>query len=186
MAETATVTEKDPREIHELWEVMVPGTIWVWVRDVRIPGQYKKTRVGGKAGGSRKLRITTDERRYNEEQVIEEMLDHNPFRNGFLRLVSVDEDARPDDILANYHLTDKDLLAYFEVKDADVFKEGVQDIESELILRRLFSLAREHGSVAQFDVLQDLVEERYKVGGTQKTVREMIAAGEVDGGERLS
>lgn len=186
MAETAVVTEKDPREIHEVWEIMVPGTIWVWTRDVRIPGQYKKTRVGGKSGGSKKLRISTDERRYNEEQVIEEMIDHNPFRNGFMRLVSVDEDAKPDDILTNYHLTDKDLIAYFEVKDADVFGEAMKDIESELILRRLYALSVENGSVAQNEILRDLVEARYKQGGTQKTVREMIAAGEMDGGERLS
>lgn len=190
MATAATTTpetdDQDPREIHELWEIVIPGTVWVWTRDVRNPGQYNKTRVGGRAGGSKKLRITTDERRYNEEQVIDEMLDHNPFRNGSLRLVSIDEGAKVDDILTNYHLSDDDLKAYFEVKDEDLFVEAMKEIESEIILRRLFVMSEKEGSVAQHAALRDIVEDRYKVGGTQKTVREMIAAGEINGGTVLS
>src|SRR4051812_16780617 len=131
------ITEKDAREIHEVWEITTPGTVWVWTRDVRNPGQYNKTRVGGRSGGSKRLRITTDERRYNEEQVIDEMLDHNPFRNGTLRLLSIDEDVQVDDIVANYHLSDDELKQYFDVKDEDLFTEAMKEIESELVLRRL-------------------------------------------------
>lgn len=183
----AKTVETDPKKIHEVWESMVPGTCWVWTRDPRRPGEYTKTRVGGRGGGSKRLRITTDERRYHEEQVIDEMNDSNPFRNGALRLVSIDDGGEVvDDIHTNYHLTDTQLIEYFEVKDEDVFKGAMDDIGSELILRRIFSLAEKNGSVSQHAVLRDLLEERYKMGGTQRTVREMIAAGEAIGGEVLS
>lgn len=170
----------------ETWQTTTTSTVWVWTRNARIPGTFQKTRVGGKSGGSRTLRITTDERRYNEEQVIDEMADHNPFRNGQLRLVSVDGGLKPDDIIENFHKTDEELLDYFGIDDEALFKEGVSEIHSQLILRRLLVLCERKGSVVQQNVLRDLVEDRYKVGGSQKTFREMEAAGEMSGGVSLS
>lgn len=168
----------------ETWEVAGEGTCWVWIKDPR-EGKYVKQRVGGRAGGSRKLHISTDDRRFNEEQVIEEMEQHNVFKNGTLRFISA-SDVREDDIFTVNQLTVEDMTALLEIKDEDLFREEVGALKSELVMRRLKALAEKQGTVLQNDVINELVEERWKVGGTQKTVRELIEAGERIGGTVLS
>lgn len=171
-------------DVMEVWEISTDGTVWVWKRDVRNPGNMEKVRVGGRAGGSRRLRITRDERRYNEEQVIEEMAEHNPFRNGALRLVSTEEVA--EDVDPRYHLTTDDLLELLQVRDEDLFRAAVEEIASELVMRRLYMVAEKNATAGQMDIIRGLIESRYKVGGTQKTVRELYAAGELAGGTVIS
>lgn len=175
----------DPRSNVETWEINTEGTVWVWTRDVRNPGQMQKTRVGGRAGGSRRLRISTDERRYNEEQIIDEMGTQNPFRNGALRLVSgkPSDDADVDPAL---HWSAEDYQEFLKVRDPEVFEEALRDIKSELIVRRLLDFAEKDGTLPQVEAIRNIIEERYKVGGTQRTVREMLAAGEGAGGQPLS
>src|SRR5438093_28830 len=102
---------ENPREVVETWEASGEGTIWVWMYDQRSRG-YIKHRVGG-SQGSKRLRITVDDRRYNEEQIIEEMAEHNPFRNGLLRLVSP---SKANDIDTRYHLTYDDLRQMLEIR----------------------------------------------------------------------
>ena len=50
--------------------------------------------------------------------------------------------------------------------------------ESELILRRLAEMSEKMGTLVQVEALRDLVHERYPIGGTQRTVREMLEAEE--------
>lgn len=160
-------------KVVEVWEIMIGGTVWVWTYDRR-DDKYTKQRVGGRQG-SKKLHISRDDRRFNQEQVVEENKHLDPFTNGTLRLVSAD---KADDIDATYHLTDEDLVTMLEVKDLETFTEAVHDIKSELLLRRLKEVADTHATVAQLEVIKGLIEDRYKVGGTQRTVREMLAGGE--------
>src|SRR4051812_13296503 len=108
----ATAADADQIEI---WEITTGGTVWVWTKDVRNPGHMQKTRVGGRAGGSRRLRISRDERRYNEEQIIDEMGEHNPFRNGSLKLVGDAKDVA-EDVDTTYHLDEADMLGLLELK----------------------------------------------------------------------
>lgn len=169
-------------KIVETWEITHEGTVWVDKMDAR-EGRYVKHRVGGRQGGSRRLHITRDERRFNQEQVVEEMKGKDPFTNGSLVLVSAE---RAEDIDATYHLTNDDLARLLEIKDTALFESEVNDIKSELILRRLKELGETQATVAQLQFITDLIKERYKVGGTQRTVREMLAAGEMAGGEVLS
>jgi hypothetical protein len=177
----AIATDSD---VLEVWEISTEGTVWLWKHDVRHPGQMEKVRVGGRAGGSRRLRISRDERRYNEEQVIEEMAGENPFRNGALVLISTED--RAEDIDSRYHLTEADLASLLELRDEDLFRAEVEDIKSELVMRRLYMAAETKATVGQLDVIRSIIEERYKVGGTQKTVREMMAQGEFSGGTVIS
>lgn len=158
----------------ESWEITTGGTVWVWTYDRR-EDRYKKTRVGGRSG-SKRLHISRDDRKFNQEAVVDEMAHHDPFTNGTLRLL--DASTRDDTLNQRYHLTQEDLLALLEVKDEDLFKGEINDITSELILRRLYSLAEKHAQVWQLEFVRDLIEARYKAGGTQRTVREMIEAGE--------
>jgi hypothetical protein len=62
--------------------------------------------------------------------------------------------------------------------------EAVSDITSELVLRRIYSLSEGAGTQAQNEALKNLIDTRYPIGGTQKTVREMIEAGERIGATR--
>jgi hypothetical protein len=167
----------DDKNVIEIWEITTGGTVWVWTRDVRQPGHMQKTRVGGKAGGSKRLRITRDERRYNEEQVIEEMTDHNVFRNGSLKLISSEDGSKAEDVDTTYHLDTADLLALLEVKDEELFRSEVEALQSELILRRLFMIAEKNATVAQLDTVRDVVEERYGRGHTQQSIREQDTPG---------
>ena len=168
--------------VIETWEITGNFTVWVWVYDRR-EDKYKKQRVGGRDGGSKRLHISVDDRRFNQEQVVEEMKTADPFVNGALILVSAE---KAEDIDATYHLTGEDLANMLEVKDLDLFNEEINDIKSELILRRLRELAETQGTVKQLESIQDLLNSRYKIGGTQRTVREMIEAGERIGGEVLT
>lgn len=168
--------------VIESWEITTEGTVWVWKMDPR-EGKYVEQRVGGRQGGSRRLHISRDDRRFNQEQVVEEMKEHDPFRNGALVLVSAEQ---ADDIDTTYHLTSEDLGRLLEIKDQDLFETEVGDIKSELILRRLKEVAETKATVAQLEFIRTVIETRYKVGGTQRTVREMMQAGEMSGGEVLS
>jgi len=169
-------------KVIETWETTTEGTTWVSVMDPR-EGRYVKRRVGGRQGGSRRLHISVDDRRFNQEQVVEEMREHDPFTNGQLVLISSD---RAEDIDTTYHLTNDDLRALLSIKDSATFESEVADIKSELILRRLVEVAEKDATVAQLEFIRDLIRDRYKVGGTQRTVREMMLAGELAGGEVLS
>lgn len=175
--------EFDATKNIETWEITTGGTVWVWLRDPREIQGYRKQRVGGRSGGSKRLHISTDDRRFNQEQVIEEMRDQDPFTNGMLRLIT---ENHIDDINSAYHYTDEALAAVFDDKDEKSFSATINAVESELILRRLQSIAPKYGTIAQNEALDTLIAKRYPIGGTQRSVREMIAAGEVAGGETLS
>lgn len=159
-------------KLIEIWEATTDGTTWVWTYDRR-DDRYQKQRVGGRQGSSHRLHISRDDRRFNQEQVVDEMKGHDPFTNGALRLVSTD---RAEDIDATYHLTTEDLQTMLEVRDQALFEETVTEIKSELLLRRLKDVAEAHATVAQLEFISGLISQRYRVGGTQKTVREMLAA----------
>ncbi len=160
--------------IVETWEVMIEGTVWVHVYDRR-DDRYVKQRVGGREG-SRRIHITRDDRKYNQERLPDENKGLDPFTNGALRLV--DSATRDESLDTRYHMTPADIAELLEIKDEDLFREAVEAIESELIVRRLRALAETDGTVAQNSVLREVCEARWPIGGTQKSVREMIEAGE--------
>jgi hypothetical protein len=165
---------KDDDKVIETWESAVAGTVWVWVYDRR-EDRYVKQSVGG-ASSSRMLHISRDDRKYNEEQIPVENAKLDPFTNGALRFVKAA--TRDETLDMRYHYTDADLSQLFEVRDMLRFTEAVAAIDSELILRRLAALGEANATNSQSAVISDLLRERYPIGGTQKTVREMIEAGE--------
>jgi hypothetical protein len=165
---------QDEDRIMETWEIAVPGTVYVWVYDKR-DDSYRKQHVGGKSGSAR-LHITRGDRKYNQEQIPVENRALDPFTNGALRLI---ESAERDEALdIRYHYTNEQLVEMFEIRDPELFKSEIAEIESELILRRLYAMAEDNGTVTQVEALREVLQDRYPIGGTQKTVREMIEAGE--------
>lgn len=173
------VSEED--RVVETWESEIAGTVWVWLYDRR-DDKYIKQAVGGRSA-SRRLHITRDDRKYNQELVPPENRQHDPFTNGALRLVEAM--TRDETLDMRYHLTDEDLKAFFEVRDDELFLEAVQALESELVMRRLEAVAEKEGTVSQYEAVKALVRDRYPIGGTQRTVREMIEAGERSAGQRF-
>lgn len=160
--------------VVETWETAIAGTVWVWVYNRR-QDQYELQRVGG-SEGSRRLHITRDDRKHNQEQVPFENRGADPFTNGALRLI--DTAGRDEHLDVRYHYSDTDLCELFEIRDVDLFIEAVGDIKSELVIRRIAALAETKATLAQSEALRELTQTRYPVGGTQKTVREMLEAGE--------
>lgn len=166
-------TAVSPTTNLEVWEVTGEFTVWVWKHDVRNPGHMDKVRAGGKAGGSKRLRLTTDERRYNEEQIVEENEGLNPFKNGLLKLIDSGKLA-VDDIDETYHWGEEQFMAFFEIRDPNLFQEQAEEITSELIMRRLYMYGEKAATLDQIAVLKELIEDRYKSGGTQGTVQEIL------------
>lgn len=147
----------------EIWEITIPGTVFVSVRDPRLPGGWKQTSVSGK--GNKKLTISKDEREFNEEQLPEGNIHLNPFRNGILL-------CRQGELAEAKQYTDEELTAFLELDEAD-FKDAFEALPTEVLHRRLLAIAEKKATVQQHALLKDFVDEKYRVGGTQRTVREM-------------
>lgn len=166
-------TSQQDRDAVEIWECTTEGSVWVAVKDPR-EGGWTSRRVGGKSGASRRIQITRDERLYNQELCLDELSHLDPFTNGQL----ICTNGRPAGERTRYELTDVDLQAILDIDDEDIFTEAVNALEIELPLRRLLSLAERTSTIARHRIIADLVEARYRVGGTQGVVADMIAAGE--------
>lgn len=173
--------EVDARDVIETWELTGDGTAWIMVWSPR-EKSYVKQKVSS-TSGTRRIRLSTEDRRYNEESIVEELSELNPFRNGMLRLTSKDPAG---DIDATNHLTETELAELLEIRDMEAFSEAVASIHSELVVRRLKGLAERQGTHEQNEAINLVIDERWRVGGTQRAVQEMIDAGELQGGERLS
>lgn len=173
------VSEEDA--VIETWEVAFPGEVWVWVYDRR-NDEYKKQLVSQRTG-SKMLHISRDDRKYNQELIPDECKHLDPFVNGLLRLLGAA--TRDENLDVRNHYSNDDLIGMFEVRDGALFEEALEDLTSEIVLRRLMTLADDHGTVTQNNILRELIEKRFPVGGTQKTVREMYEAGERIGAGRI-
>ena len=62
------------------------------------------------------------------------------------------------------------------VKDLDIFRVSVEDITSELVLRRLAEVGEKRATMEQMEILRTLIDERYRHAKTQRAVREMLEA----------
>lgn len=151
---------------QEIWESTTGGTTWVHVKDPRNPGGWRLQKVGGK--GTKRITVTVEEREFNQELVAYESGHLDPFTNGLLVRVSPKEIVRGEN-----ELTDDDLIAVLRADD-ETFEDRLGAIESEIIVRRLFALAEKHATMVRYQAIQTLIDERYRLGKTQKVVKEML------------
>lgn len=156
----------------ETWKVITAGEVWVWFKDGRTD-KYRKDRFGG-ANGSRTLRISIDDRMYNEEQILEENAHLNPFRNGSMVLEKTvgAPEGWVSDIDTRYHLSDDQLRDYLELKDGDIFSLAMEDITSEFVLRRILEVGGKDLTVEQSEILKGIINGRYMNSKTQKDLRD--------------
>lgn len=155
------------QKAQEIWESTTGGVTWVHVKDPRNPEGWVQKKVGGK--GTQRVTLSVEEREFNQELIAYESQHLDPFTNGLLVRIQPKDVERGDS-----ELTDADLIALLGLDNDDLFASELDGIRSEVVVRRLLELSKKHASMMRHEVIQNLVDDRYKIGKTQKVVKEMI------------
>lgn len=160
-----TAPQIRPKEGEEVWEVTTAGRIWLQQTTYTRTGQpiFKDISVGPNKAGSF-LRISTDDRRYNQEQCAD--TENDMFRNGLLVRVDQPQSADPD-TASDEALTTQDLLSIY-AKNGKQFEVAVAKL-GELPIRRLREMAEAVDATAkQVEHLDEVIFDRYKIGASQE------------------
>lgn len=153
------------REGEEVWELTVPGTVWVEVTNDR--GKAVPMRVGGRPGA--RLRIGTEDRIITQERIVDREFD--PFVNGMLCRIDADQqvDAKTASVDA---LTTEDLMKVFS-KSGRAFQVAVDKL-NQTSVRRMNEMAEDVDATAsQIAYLKTSIETRWPIGGDTKVYREI-------------
>lgn len=155
------------RDGEEVWEMQLPGRVHIAVTNHL--GRPADRTVQGK--GSR-LRIGTLDRQLAEEMI--RLPENNPFRNGTLVHLS----GGPAPVEDPNALSDSDLREIFAVHDGE-FAELIASL-TEVNVRRMKDMAKAgkpkggvDATVSQVQMIADLIEERWPIGGSTPTYDEM-------------
>ena len=168
MPTTADITPTVDLESIEIWEATTNQSIWLWVEDQLVgKGSWKKQLVGG-PNGRKRITLSVKERRWNQEQIPEKNAYLDPFSNGSLVCVQ-GEDASLSPVF-----TDAQLIELLAVEDDDAFGKVLENLKSEILVRRIFALSERNAASYRHDEIRDLIDERYRVGYTQRSQRDDI------------
>lgn len=151
---------------QEIWEPTTESAVHVLRKDTRDPSGWKHFKVGGKRG-TRRLQLTKLEREHNQEMVAIENRHLDPFLNGQLLCLKGEPDP------SSAQMSDDQLVELLGVTDDDMFMEAVGELASEVLLRRLLLQAEDHATKRRYDLIYNFVADKFRVGYTQKSVREM-------------
>ena len=166
---------ENPKDAHEVWEITIPGRVWAHRFDRRA-NTYVPVAVG--SNGPKRLRITADDRHYTQEQIPEENRHLDPFNNGVF--VQVKNEKRLDEGI------DDKVGSVLEVDDASDFRLALESITHELLFRQIRDVVEDRGSGWQREVYFEVFDQKWRSGGTQRTVQELMDAGDMQAGERIS
>lgn len=145
---------------QEIWELCVEGRVSLTVTN----SQGRPTQISERGKG-RRLRLTTEDRLLAQEQV--RVGQNDPFTNGMLVRVKAHGDAAPDE------LSDDELTEIFQLSGSD-FENVVRDL-SEVNIRRIKAMCGPvDASTSQVKFVEDLIEERFAIGGTTPTYEDMM------------
>jgi len=156
-------------EGEELWTSNVAGAIWVKVTNKRDEVEGLQITAG------QRLRITKRDREMNQDRIRDGKRD--PFTNGMLKRLDADQnlDARtatPD------ALSVEEIMVIFSTTGPQ-FERKVASL-SEVPIRRMRELAVDvDATQSQIKYLDDIIAERFAVGGTQPTYEELRVLGQV-------
>lgn len=153
------------RNEQEVWESNIAGRTYVEVTDHR-----GAPRVVSALGAGQRLRISTEDRVRAQERI--RVPEHDPFTNGSLRRIDRDQ-AEDESTVTPNALSEDDLQLIFGL-DFEDFTAEVTPL-SEINHRRLKAMAPVHATMQQGQFLDDLIEERYAIGGDTPTYRELMA-----------
>lgn len=150
---------------QEVWESNIAGRTYVETTDHR-----GAPRVISTLGPGQRLRVSTEDRLRAQERI--RVAEFDPFTNGSLRRVDREQSEDESTITPNA-LSEDDLQLIFGL-DFDDFVTEVSPL-SEINHRRLKAMAPVHATMQQGQFLDDLIEERYQIGGDTPTYRELMA-----------
>lgn len=163
------MTTNDPKDLEEVWASTTGGVVWVHKKDPLRPGNWVEKFIGGP--GNVKLRLTVEEREHNEELVAYDNDHLNPFKNGLLVRVDVPSDKR-----GRFEVTDEELITLFNAGENDEFLATIEQIPSEVLLRRMLKLATNDpdARASRLKALSDLIHERYPNGWATDFIKEVL------------
>lgn len=161
---TAKKTKLVPLEGEEIWELQIPGTVYLRTVAHNEFGQPMWTdRVLGPNKKGLQFRITTVDRIANQNKVADDTND--PFKNGIL--VRCDVDQQLDVATASPGaITATDLAGMFG-QHGVVFEDSLEPL-SEINLRRLLDLAQDlDASHSQVLKIEETIQRRFAKGWAQ-------------------
>lgn len=151
---------------EEIWELTTDSRVSVTVEGPQ--GRDRTITAKGKGG---RVRIKPEAREIAEERMRKPEL--NPFRNGMLVQITSDGEALPVEPDSGA-LPDDDLLELLNLGEED-FEAAVLDL-GEVNVRRTLALAKgANAGIVHVKVLEDVIRERYSVGGSTRTYEAMMA-----------
>lgn len=159
--------DQQDKNTQEIWESTTGGTTYLHVKDPRNPNGWVQKKVGGR--GTQRITVTVEEREFNQDLVTYENTSHDPFTNGLLVRISPKDVER-----GQFEVTDDELVTLLKADGDEVFEKLVNDVTSEVVLRRLLDLAKRHASMYRYELIDGVIAQRYSIGKTQKVVKEMI------------
>lgn len=174
---------ENPLDQVEIWEATTESSVWIWVLDtIAGNGSWKIQKVGGRYG-NRRIQLTVRERRYNQDRVPQQSAsEFDPFLNGKL-ICRQGADQSPNGY------TDDQLIALLTVesaRDSDFETVAQSMISKEVVVRRLLALAERHAPAYRRDMLEELVDQNYRLGWTQRSLRDDIPDKGVGNGVLIS
>lgn len=150
----------DPKLVEEVWESTTGGAAHVWTKDPQNTRNWiQKKRAGGP--GNPKLRLTVEEREYNQDLVAWGNDHLDPFKNGMLRRISPESETSDEGVENQY--SNEDLIKLVTVGSDSRYSKIIRDIESEVVLRRMVPLAQKHASNLRWEEIKAVVKERFPV-----------------------
>jgi len=153
------------RNEQEVWESNIAGRTYVEITDHR-----GAPRMASTLGPGQRLRISTEDRLRAQERI--RVAEYDPFTNGSLRRIDRDQSEDETTVTPNA-LSEDDLKLIFGL-DFEDFVEEVTPL-SEINHRRLKAMAPVHATMQQGQFLDELIEEKYAIGGDTPTYRELMA-----------
>lgn len=167
----STITEEVDLDAQEVWELVIPGQVFVEVKDPRHRGSYTQRRVGGNA--SRRVQLSVEERLFNQGLVAYGHEDQDVFTNGMMIRILPKTEERGE-----YELTDAELVTWLTEDDDDQYDALIREVDSEIILRRMLTLAEKKATKWRYDLLENLIRDRYLVSKSSKVAIEEEVARE--------
>lgn len=151
----------------EVWQMQIPGTIHLRTMVPNRFGQLvEDTLTVGPNRVGHQFRISHEDREDNQQHVADSAYD--PFRNGILARIDVDQQTVPETASINA-LTTEQILEIFDLTQ-DTFEEEIKRY-AEIPLRRMIDVGeRMDVSHRKIDAISRLVDERYSVAKSQPSM----------------
>jgi len=161
-------TVQQVETVEEVWETTGHG--WVYVQTTGVDGNLRTVKAGGRPG--QKLRITEYDRLKCQERVLSDI--HDPFGNGMLVRISVDEQTEDN---PNW-LSAEAIIELFTITGPE-FNTRIDEL-NEYNVRRLLEACEDLDATnSQSEYLKKTLSQKWPIGGDTPMYRELQGLKEV-------